>query len=81
MVAALPDNPSLNQIRHHKEMKTGKAKAKAYLYAVVSPTIFSIIMACDSSKKLWDFLEAKYQGDEKIKSMKGLNLVRELEGL
>ena len=36
-VAALPDNPTLNQIRHHKEMKTIKVKAKAYLYAAVSP--------------------------------------------
>ena len=47
VVAALPDNPTLNQIRHHKEMKT----IKAYLYVVVSPTIFNRIMAYDSSKK------------------------------
>ena len=37
-VAALPDNLTLNQIRHHKEMKTIKSKAKTCLYAVVSPT-------------------------------------------
>ena len=80
-VAALPDNPTLNQISHHKEIKTRKAKAKAYLYAAVSPTIFSKIMACDSAKNIWDFLKPEYQGDEKIKSMKGLNLVREFEGL
>ena len=80
-VAALPDNPTLNQIRYHKEMKTKKVKAKACLYVVVSPTIFSRIMACDSAKKIWDFLKAEYQGDEKIKSMKGLNLVRKFEGL
>ena len=80
-VAALPDNPTLNQIRHHKEMKTIKAKAKACLYAAVSPAISSIIMACDSAKKIWDFLKAEYKGDEKIKSMKGLNLVKEFEGL
>ena len=80
-VAALPDYPTLNQIRHHKEMKTKKAKAKACLYVAVSPAIFSIIMACDSAKKIWDFLKAEYQGDEKIKIMKGLNLVRKFEGL
>ena len=28
-VAALPNNPTLNQIRHHKEMKTRKAKAQS----------------------------------------------------
>ena len=80
-VAALPVNPTLNQIKHRKEMKTRKAKAKACLYAAVSPAIFNRIMACDSAKKIWDFLKAEYQGDEKIKSMKGLNLVREFEGL
>ena len=66
-VVALPDNPTLNQIRHHKEMKTRKAMAKACLYAAVSPAIFNRIMACDSSKKIWDFLKAEYQGDEKIR--------------
>ena len=38
-VAALPDNPTLNHIRHHKERKTIKAKAKAYLYAAISPSV------------------------------------------
>ena len=76
-VAALPNNPTLNQIRHHKEMNTIKAKAKACLYAAVSPAIFRRTMACDSAKKIWDFLRAKYQRDEKIKSMKGLNFVKE----
>ena len=80
-VAALPDNSTLNQIRHHKEMNTIKAKAKACLYAVVSLAIFRRTMACDSAKKIWDFLKVKYQGDEKIKSMKGLNFVKEFEGL
>ena len=51
-VAALLDNLTLNQIRDHKEMKTRKAKAKAYLYAAVSLAIFSIIMFCDSTKKI-----------------------------
>ena len=62
-------------------MKTRKSKAKACLYAAISPAIFIRIMACDSAKKIWDFLKAEYQGNEKIKSMKGLNLVREFEEL
>ena len=36
-VAALPENPIINQIKHHKKMKTRKAKAKSYLNAIVSP--------------------------------------------
>ena len=58
-VAALPDNPTLNQIRHHKEMKTRKAKAKACLYAAVSSAIFSRIMACDFAKKNLGFPQSR----------------------
>ncbi|XP_020254354.1 uncharacterized protein LOC109831443 [Asparagus officinalis] len=80
-VVALPDNPTLNQIKNHKEGKTRKAKAKACLYTTVPPAIFSRIMAFFFSKAIWDFLKAEYQGDEKIKSKKVLNLVREFERL
>ncbi|KAL3746392.1 hypothetical protein ACJRO7_015364 [Eucalyptus globulus] len=80
-VAPLPDNPTINQIKFHKERMTRKAKAKSCLYAAVSPAIFSRIMACESAKAIWDFLKAKYQGDERIRSMKGLNLITEFERL
>ncbi|XP_048140232.1 uncharacterized protein LOC125316265 [Rhodamnia argentea] len=66
-VAPLPDNPTINQIKLHKERTTRKAKAK--------------IMACESAKAIWDFLKAEYQGDERIRSMKGLNLITEFERL
>ena len=39
-------NPTLNQIKIHKDKTTRKAKAKACLYAAISPAIFSRIMAC-----------------------------------
>ena len=77
-VAALSGSLSLNQIRYHKEVKTRKSKAKTYMYVVVSLAIFYKIMACDFVKKICDFLKSKYQGDEKIKNMKGLNLVKDL---
>ncbi|GAV62459.1 DUF4219 domain-containing protein/UBN2 domain-containing protein [Cephalotus follicularis] len=79
--APLLDNPTINQINYYKERTTRKAKAKSCLYVVVSPTIFSRIMACESAKYIWDFLKAEYQGDEKIRSMKGLNLITEFERL
>ncbi|XP_061348972.1 uncharacterized protein LOC133294328 [Gastrolobium bilobum] len=80
-VAPLLENPTINQIKFHKEKITRKAKAKSCLYSVVSPAIFSRIMACESAKAIWDFLKAEYQGDERIRSMKGLNLIREFERL
>ncbi|KAL3742080.1 hypothetical protein ACJRO7_017545 [Eucalyptus globulus] len=78
-VAPLPYNPTMNQIKLHKKRTTRKAKAKSCLYAVVSPTIFTRIMKCDSAKAIWDFLKEEYEGDEKIRGMKVLNLLREFE--
>ncbi|XP_061375389.1 uncharacterized protein LOC133317538 [Gastrolobium bilobum] len=80
-VAPLPKNPTINQIKFHKERITRKAKAKSCLYAVVSPAIFSRIMACESAQAIWDFLKDEYKGDERIRSMKGLNLVTQFERL
>ncbi|PKI39574.1 hypothetical protein CRG98_040044 [Punica granatum] len=39
------------------------------------------IMACESAKAIWDFLKAEYQGDERIKSIKVPNLIREFKRL
>ncbi|PKI59508.1 hypothetical protein CRG98_020139 [Punica granatum] len=72
-VAPLPDNPTLNQ----KDRTTRKAKAKSHLYPAVSPTIFTKIMRSESAKAIWDFLKTRYEGDEKVRGMKVLNLMRE----
>ncbi|XP_057995000.1 uncharacterized protein LOC131175293 [Hevea brasiliensis] len=80
-IPPLPSNPTLAQIKNRKEKKTQKSKAKACLFAAVSPTVFSRIMTLGSAKAIWDFLKEKYQGDERIRGMKVLNLVREFEML
>ncbi|PKI49393.1 hypothetical protein CRG98_030207 [Punica granatum] len=78
-IAPLPDNPIMNQIKYHEERTTRKAKAKSCLYATVSPTIFTRIMRLSSAKKIWDFLKPEYEGDEKVRGRKVLNLLREFE--
>ncbi|KAK3436374.1 hypothetical protein EUGRSUZ_C00972 [Eucalyptus grandis] len=78
-VAPLPDNPTLNQIKYHKERITRNVKANSCLYVAVSPTIFTRIMRCDSAKAILDYLKDEYEGDEKIRGMKVLNLLREFE--
>lgn len=67
------------QIKTHKEKKTRKSRARAYLFAAVSPSIFTRIMTCTSAKAIWDFLKKEYEGDERIRGMKVLNLIREFE--
>ncbi|KAF2301955.1 hypothetical protein GH714_030756 [Hevea brasiliensis] len=78
-IPPLPGNPTLAHIKNHKEKKTMKSKAKASIYATVSPTIFFRIITLGSAKAIWDFLKEEYQGDERIRGMKVLNLVREFE--
>ena len=40
-IVPLPNNPTITQIKNHKERKTMKSKAKACLYTAVSSTIFT----------------------------------------
>ncbi|KAA8549387.1 hypothetical protein F0562_001071 [Nyssa sinensis] len=78
-VQPLPTNPSVAQIKTQKEKRTRKSKAKACLFAAVSPTIFTKIMSLKSAKDIWDYLKEEYARDERIKGMQVLNLVREFE--
>ena len=54
-IPALPNNPTMAQIKAHKEKKTKKSKAKPCLFAAVSSTIFTRIMSLKSAKEIWDF--------------------------
>ena len=76
-ILVLPNNPTIAQIKAHKEKKTKKSKAKACLFAVVSPTIFTRVMSLKTEKAIWDYLQEEYVGDEMIKGMQVLNLIRE----
>ncbi|CAJ2664799.1 unnamed protein product [Trifolium pratense] len=75
----LPDNPTVAQIKIHKTKKQRKSKAKSYLFSAVSEAIFTRIMTLKSAKAIWDFLKQEYEGNEKIKGMQVLNLIREFE--
>ncbi|XP_061374517.1 uncharacterized protein LOC133316757 [Gastrolobium bilobum] len=54
-IPTLPNNPTMAQIRNHKEKKQRKSKARATLFA------------------------SEYEGNEKVKGMQVLNLIREFE--
>ncbi|GMI94896.1 hypothetical protein HRI_003159000 [Hibiscus trionum] len=78
-IPALPNNPTMAQIKSQKEKKTKKSKAKACLFAAVSSTIFTRIMTLKSAYEIWNYLKSEYEGDERIKGMRVLNLIREFE--
>ncbi|RVW86662.1 hypothetical protein CK203_039881 [Vitis vinifera] len=63
----------------YKERKTRKAKAKASLFATVSPSILIKIMKIDLAVEIWEYLKEEYKGDERIKNMKVMNLIQEFE--
>ncbi|MFQ6671041.1 hypothetical protein Gotur_035715 [Gossypium turneri] len=78
-VPPLPANPTVAKIKAQKEKKTRKSKAKACLFAAASQIIFTRIMSLKSAKEIWDYLKAEYEGDERIRGMKVLNLIRDFE--
>ena len=78
-VAPLPANPTMAQIKNHKEKKSRKSKARATLFAAVSPEIFVRIMTLKSAFEVWNFLKKEYEGDERIRGMQILNLIRQFE--
>nr|KYP33362.1 hypothetical protein KK1_045784 [Cajanus cajan] len=55
-VGQLLENPTLNQIKYHKERKQQKSKAKSCLFFVVSQSIFTRIVTLKSAQAIWDFL-------------------------
>nr|GMD66941.1 Retrovirus-related Pol polyprotein from transposon TNT 1-94 [Ipomoea batatas] len=78
-VPPLTDNPTMAQLKSHNFRKSRKSKAKATLFAAVSEEIFTRIMNQKSAFDIWNFLKTEYAGDEKLKGMQKLNLIREFE--
>ncbi|XP_052198347.1 uncharacterized protein LOC127805636 [Diospyros lotus] len=78
-IPTLLENPTLAQLKNHKEKKLRKSKARSVLFKAVSTVIFNRIMTSKTAKAIWDFLKEEYEGSEKIKGMQVLNLVREFE--
>ncbi|XP_016552928.2 uncharacterized protein LOC107852401 [Capsicum annuum] len=63
-VQLLPKNPTVAQIKSQKEKKTKKSKAKACLFAAISPMIFTRIISLKLAKAIWDYLKTKYRKKE-----------------
>ncbi|XP_027937573.1 uncharacterized protein LOC114192150 [Vigna unguiculata] len=78
-ILPLPENPTMTQMKSYKEKKTRKAKAKSCLFAGVSATLFTRIMTLKTAKEIWEYLKKEYAGDERIRGMQVLNLMREFE--
>eukprot|EP00257_Ricinus_communis_P019052 XP_015577922.1 uncharacterized protein LOC107261659 [Ricinus communis] len=78
-IPPLPNNPTMAQIKNYRDRKQQKSKAKASLFAAVSTSIFNRIITMRTAKEIWDFLKQEYEGDERVRGIKSLNLCREFE--
>ena len=78
-ISSLPEDPTEAQMKIHKERKIKRAKTKTCLFASVSQTVFVKIMNLKTPKEIWDYLKEEYKGDERIRSMQVMNLLREFE--
>lgn len=73
------DNLTMAQLKSHTLKKSRKSKEKATLFDVVSEENFTRIMHQNIAFEVWNFLKAEYEGDDKVKGMQVLNLIRVFE--
>lgn len=74
-ILPLLTNPTMTQMKIHKEKKTRKSKVKACLFSAVLSSIITRIMNLESAKDIWDYLKSEYQCSQRTK----INLIREFE--
>ncbi|TXG57360.1 hypothetical protein EZV62_018673 [Acer yangbiense] len=80
-VPALRANPTIAQIKQYEEEKMKKDKAVTCLHSALTDSIFTSIMDLETAKSIWDELKNRFEGSERVKSMKLLTLKREFENL
>ena len=75
------NNPTLIQIRAHKEEEAKAPRALSIIFLAISETVFIKIMNCETAKEAWDTLKELYQGNERMRKMQVLNLKRNFSTL
>nr|KYP40246.1 hypothetical protein KK1_038439 [Cajanus cajan] len=79
--APLPDNPTMAQVRFHSDEVAKEGRALAIIQAAVHDDVFIKILNLDTAKEAWDKLKEEFQGSERTRRMKVLNLRREFEAI
>nr|GMC49190.1 uncharacterized protein LOC113766746 [Ipomoea batatas] len=78
-VPALPEDPTIAQMREYREEKKKMNKAKTCIHSALTDEVFTKIMTCKTAKQAWVLLKNEYEGNDRTKRMQVLNLKRELE--
>jgi len=80
-VPPLQSNPTVAQMKHNEEEKLKKEKVVSALHSTLADDVFTTIMYHETTKQIWDKLNERYVGDERVRSIKLLTLKREFEML
>nr|KYP72805.1 Retrovirus-related Pol polyprotein from transposon TNT 1-94 [Cajanus cajan] len=80
-VPPLRANPTIAQMKQHEEETLKKEKAVSCLHSALTDDVFTSIMHLETAKQIWDELNERYAGDERVRSIKLLTLKREFEML
>jgi len=73
------ENPTVTQIKMHRQKKTRKTKVKSYLLLGISQMIIIKIISLKPPKQIWDYMKEKYKRNENIQDMNILDLIWEFE--
>ncbi|XP_060201830.1 uncharacterized protein LOC132630258 [Lycium barbarum] len=69
------------QIKNHREEVSKKFKVFSCIQSALSDVIFTRVMACETAKEAWDKLKEEFQGSDKTRKIRVINLRREFETL
>ena len=75
----LSTNPTFAQIRVHEEEKLKKDKVITCLHSALADHIFTKIMDLKTPKLIWDKLQGKFEGSNRVKIVRLHALKREFE--
>ncbi|GAV70939.1 UBN2 domain-containing protein [Cephalotus follicularis] len=75
----IAEHMTVAQIKQHKEESSKNFKALSFLHSVVATSIFPRMVGANSAKEAWTTLQEEFQGSERVRVVKLLNLKREFE--
>ncbi|GAV90523.1 DUF4219 domain-containing protein/UBN2 domain-containing protein [Cephalotus follicularis] len=72
---------TVQQIKKQKEDSTKNFKALSFLHSAVEPSLFPRIVGASIAKEAWETFQEKFQGSERVRAIRLLNLRRDFHNL
>jgi len=59
-IQLLEEDPIVAQIRNYNDESIRRSKAKTCIHSVVTDVVFTRIMACETTKEVWDTFQEPF---------------------